>query len=118
MATKAEPTRFQLQYKSWEYVGWTDTKFVHARDFHSLVDMPRFYQTMGISSEQQTDTKPSESYCDSEASAWAVDENAKNGQICSSSHDVKKAINTDAITDGQLLLEFFEFYGYTFDNER
>ena len=26
--------------------------------------------------------------------------------------------NTDAISVGQLLLEFFEFYGFTFENEK
>ena len=26
--------------------------------------------------------------------------------------------NSDSITTGQLLLEFFEFYGYTFENEK
>ena len=39
---------------------------------------------------------------------------AKNGY-----NDGKKAnVNTDALSDGQLLIEFFEFYGYNFDNER
>ena len=31
---------------------------------------------------------------------------------------MKISINTDAISLGQLLLEFFEFYGFTFENDK
>jgi len=51
LAPHTEPTIFQLQYKAWEYTGWTDTKFVRARDFGSLVDLPRFYETMGLGAD-------------------------------------------------------------------
>ena len=84
---------YQLQYKAWDYVGWTDTKFVQAKDFGSLVDLPRFYETMGLGSSE-------------------AEQNAKHR------HSSSAASNTDAITDGQLLVEFFEFYGYTFDNDK
>ena len=51
LAPKSEAIRFQMQYKAWEYVGWTDTKFVRAKDFNTLVDLPRFYETMGLGSD-------------------------------------------------------------------
>lgn len=54
LAPISEKTRFQLQYKSKEYVGWTETKFVRAADFNNLVDLPRFYETMGLGSQELT----------------------------------------------------------------
>ena len=80
---------------------------MRASEFNSLVDLPRFYETMGLG----------EGYDPTSLGGDASDlfaEEAKNGHPRSSD----KKINTDAISDGQLLVEFFEFYGYTFDNER
>ena len=53
LAPVSAPTRYQLQYKTWEYVGWADTKFVRPDQFNSLIDLPRFYQTMGQWSTKQ-----------------------------------------------------------------
>ena len=35
-----------MQLRNWDYIGWTDTKFVKPDQFNSLIDLPRFYETM------------------------------------------------------------------------
>ena len=70
-------------------MGWTDTKFIRAKDFNSLVDLPRFYETMGLGGNDM----PS---FGCEASTLSVEE-AKNGHHLRSND---KMINTDAISDG------------------
>ena len=35
-----------MQLRNWDYIGWSDTKFVKADQFASLVYLPRFYETM------------------------------------------------------------------------
>lgn len=74
-----------MQHRAWDYIGWTDTKFVKADQFSELVDLPHFYETMGLNASVGAKDRPS---------------------------------NLDAISVGQLLLEFFAFYGFTFEAEK
>ena len=98
LAPDSQPTRFQLQYKTWEYVGWADAKFVRPDQFNTLVDLPRFYETMGLGGD--------------DAAGSGSAEEAKSGGI-----DLPPEGQAD-LSVGQLLLEFFEFYGYTFENAK
>ena len=92
----AQYMNYQLHHRNWEYVGSTDTSFVKLEQFAELVDHPRFYETMNGS--VASGSQFSDSVRDQKGFGWGA--------------------NTDAITTGQLLLEFFEFYGYTFENEK
>lgn len=98
LAPQSEPTRFQLQTKTWEYVGWADAKFVRPAQFNTLIDLPRFYETMGLSMNKNEKTDATEE--------------VKQESIAPMAESIEE------ISVGQLLLEFFEFYGFTFENEK
>ena len=99
LAPQSEPTRFQLQTKTWEYVGWADAKFVRPAQFNTLIDLPRFYETMGLNNHQNQKTE-------------AIEEVKQESILPPLAESIEK------ISVGQLLLEFFEFYGFTFQNEK
>ena len=68
LALEEERTRYQLQLRNWDYIGWSDTKFVKPDQFNSLIDLPRFYETM-----QQTE--PPSPVANPEASLLAQQQN-------------------------------------------
>ena len=35
-----------MQVRNWDYQGWSDTKFVKPEDFGTMIDLPRFYDTI------------------------------------------------------------------------
>ena len=83
-----------MQVRNWDYVGWSDTKFIKPKDFGALIDLPRFYETLAwINDSEPTQANPEE----------------RNQQLT--------AVNTDSVSTGELLIDFFEFYAFTFDNE-
>jgi hypothetical protein len=46
LAEKEELTKYQMQVRNWDYQGWSDTKFVKPEDFGTMIDLPRFYETI------------------------------------------------------------------------
>ena len=81
-------------------MGYTDVKFVGADKFDQMIDKPRFYETMGLGSQCST------------GSSSDSDTEVKTGP------HVAWGSNSDQVSVGQLLLEFFEFYGFNFENEK
>ena len=50
-----------MQVRNWDYVGWSDTKFVEPKDFGTVIDLPRFYETMAWAHDgEQTPDNPEE----------------------------------------------------------
>jgi len=93
-APQPELTRYQLQHKNWDYVGVADTKFVRPDQFASLVDLPMFYETMNLGDGPVAPVK---------------NEPCAEGPL--------RDTNPELISVGQLLLGFFEFYGFNFKHE-
>ena len=69
--------------------------------FEALVDHPRFYETMHSSASK------------SEIASVSLTEESDTNEQC-----FTWGSNTDAIGTGQLLAEFFAFYGYTFESDK
>ena len=84
-----------MQVRNWDYQGWSDTKFVKPEDFGTMIDLPRFYETI----------------------PWAhnVDKREDNPEEATKQ---KTKINSDSVTAGELLVDFFEFFAFTFDNDK
>ena len=73
-----------MQVRNWEYVGWSDTKFIQPKEFGGAIDLPRFYETMTWISD-----------------GGLISDNPEDG------HQQLSALNTDSVTAGELLIGFF-----------
>ena len=86
-----------MQLRDLEFVGEANTSYLKPDQFLEKIDMPRFHENRAINIIKK--------------SASSLNNLVKN-QI-----EVDE-LNKDLISEGQLLFEFFQFYGFTFQREK